>query len=54
MIQAMDSSVLWRSALIQTAGVAVLSAALGPAVPSSYFERCGRLAWRGREDLAWT
>ena len=40
----MDPSVLWRSALLQTAFVAVLSLALGLALPESFFEDWGWLS----------
>jgi hypothetical protein len=36
--------VLWRAALVQAAGVAVLSLALGLALPHSFFESWGWLA----------
>jgi hypothetical protein len=47
----MDRSVLWRSALVQLAAVAVLSAALAVALPRSFFEDWGWIsgpaAWVG-------
>jgi hypothetical protein len=47
MIPAMDSSVIWRSALVQTAGVVVLSLALALALPSSFFDDWGWLSGPG-------
>src|SRR3954470_19234715 len=43
----MDRSVLWRAALAQLVFVAVLSAALGLALPESFFEDWGFLAGPG-------
>jgi hypothetical protein len=43
----MDRSVLWRAALVQAAGVAVLSLALGLTLPHSFFEDWGWLAGPG-------
>ena len=43
----MNRSVLWRAALVQAAGVAVLSIALGLALPHSFFEDWGWLAGPG-------
>jgi hypothetical protein len=43
----MDRSVLWRVALVQTLGVAVLSLALGLALPHAFFEDWGWLAGPG-------
>lgn len=47
----MDASVLWRSALLQTATVVVVSLALALALPHSFFEDWGWLsgpaAWLG-------
>jgi hypothetical protein len=43
----MDGSVLWRAALVQAAGVAVLSIALALALPHSFFEDWGWLAGPG-------
>jgi hypothetical protein len=40
----MDRSVLWRVAVVQTLGVAVLSLALGLALPDSFFDDWGWLA----------
>jgi len=40
----MDSSVLWRAAAVQLAAVALLSIALGLALPHSFFEDWGWLA----------
>jgi hypothetical protein len=42
-----DRSVLWRAALVQAVGVAVLSLALGLALPHSFFEDWGWLAGPG-------
>ena len=42
-----DRSVLWRAALVQALSVAVLSAALGLALPHSFFERWGWIAGPG-------
>jgi hypothetical protein len=39
-----DRSVLWRAALVQALAVAVLSVALGLALPHSFFEDWGWLA----------
>jgi hypothetical protein len=41
---AVDRSVLWRAALVQTLAVAVLSVALVVALPHSFFEDWGWLA----------
>jgi hypothetical protein len=41
---AMDRSVLWRAAVVQAVGVAVLSLALGLTLPHSFFEDWGWLA----------
>lgn len=41
---ALDRSLLWRAALVQLAGVAVLSLALGLALPHSFFVQWGWLA----------
>ena len=43
----MDRSVLWRAAVVQAVGVAVLSLALGLALPHSFFEDWGWLAGPG-------
>jgi hypothetical protein len=43
----MDRSVLWRAALVQAVGVAVLSLALGLALPHSFFEDWGWVAGPG-------
>ena len=40
----LDRSLLWRAALVQLAGVAVLSLALGLALPHSFFMSWGWLA----------
>jgi hypothetical protein len=40
----MDASILWRAALLQLVAVAVLSLALGLALPHSFFEDWGWLA----------
>lgn len=40
----MDASVLWRSALLQTAAVVALSLALALALPHSFFEQWGWLS----------
>ncbi len=40
----MDTSILWRAALLQLAGVAVLSIALAIALPKSFFEDWGFIA----------
>lgn len=45
----MDSEILWRVALVQVAAVALLSLALGLALPHSFFESWGWLAG----PLAW-
>ena len=45
----MDSSILWRAALIQLAAVAVLSVLLALALPHSFFEDYGWLSG----PLAW-
>jgi hypothetical protein len=45
----MDVSVLWRSALVQLAAVAVLSIALALALPHSFFDDWGWIAG----PLAW-
>jgi hypothetical protein len=37
----MDTAILWRAALVQLAAVAVLSLALGLALPHSFFEDYG-------------
>ena len=37
----MDTSILWRAALLQLAAVAVLSLALGLALPKDFFEDWG-------------
>lgn len=39
----METTILWRAALVQLAAVAVLSAALGLALPSEFFEDWGWL-----------
>ena len=39
----MDTSILWRAALLQLAAVAVLSLALGLALPHDFFEDWGWL-----------
>jgi hypothetical protein len=39
-----DRSVLWRSALVQGASVALLAVVLGLALPTSFFEEWGWLA----------
>lgn len=45
----MDTAILWRAALVQLVAVAVLSLALGLALPHSFFEDygwiSGPLAW---------
>lgn len=46
-MSAMDRSTLWRAALVQTVAVAVLSLALGLALPHSFFEDWGWLAGPG-------
>jgi hypothetical protein len=43
----MDVSVLWRAAAVQAVSVAVLSVALGLALPHSFFEDWGWLAGPG-------
>jgi len=43
----MDTAILWRAALLQLAAVAVLSLALGLALPHSFFEDYGWLAGPG-------
>ena len=43
----MDRSVLWRAAVVQAVGVAVLSIALGLALPHSFFDDWGWLAGPG-------
>jgi hypothetical protein len=43
----MDSRILWRAALVQLAAVAVLSLALGLALPHDFFEDWGWLAGPG-------
>jgi hypothetical protein len=40
----MDTSILWRAALLQLAAVAVLSIALALALPHSFFEDWGWIA----------
>ncbi len=40
----MNSSIFWRAALIQAAGVAILSLALALALPHSFFEDWGWFA----------
>jgi hypothetical protein len=40
----MDRSVLWRAAVVQAAGVAILSVALALALPHSFFDDWGWLA----------
>lgn len=40
----MDTSILWRAALLQLAAVAVLSIALAIALPKSFFEDWGFIA----------
>jgi hypothetical protein len=42
-----SGSLLWRAALVQAAGVAVLSVALALALPHSFFEDWGWLAGPG-------
>jgi hypothetical protein len=42
-----DRSVLWRAALVQAIGVAVLSLALGLTLPHSFFDDWGWLAGPG-------
>jgi hypothetical protein len=42
-----DRSVLWRAALVQAIGVAVLSLALGLTLPHEFFEDWGWLAGPG-------
>jgi hypothetical protein len=42
-----STSVLWRAALVQALGVAVLSVALAIALPHSFFEDWGWLAGPG-------
>jgi hypothetical protein len=46
-IRRMDRSVLWRAALVQAVGVAVLSLALGLTLPHDFFEDWGWLAGPG-------
>jgi hypothetical protein len=46
-MRAMDRSVLWRAALVQALGVAVVSLALGLALPHSFFVDWGWLAGPG-------
>jgi hypothetical protein len=43
----MDTAILWRAALLQLAAVAVLSLALGLALPHSFFEDYGWIAGPG-------
>ncbi len=43
----MDTGILWRAALLQLVAVAVLSLALGLALPHSFFEDYGWLAGPG-------
>ena len=43
----MDTSVLWRSALIQAVSVSLLSIALAAALPHSFFEDWGWIAGPG-------
>lgn len=43
----MDTGILWRAALLQLAAVAILSLALGLALPHSFFEDWGWLAGPG-------
>lgn len=43
----MDTRILWRAALLQLAAVAVLSLALGLALPHSFFEDWGWLTGPG-------
>ena len=43
----MDVPTLWRAALLQLAAVALLSIALGLALPHSFFEDWGWLAGPG-------
>ena len=43
----MSGSLLWRAALVQAVGVAVLSVALAIALPHSFFEDWGWLAGPG-------
>lgn len=43
----MDTGILWRAALLQLAAVAVLSLALGLALPHSFFEDWGWLSGPG-------
>jgi hypothetical protein len=43
----MERSVFWRAAFVQALGVAVLSLALGLALPHSFFEDWGWLAGPG-------
>jgi hypothetical protein len=40
----MDTAILWRAALLQLVAVAILSLALGLALPHSFFEDYGWLA----------
>ena len=46
-VPCVDRSVLWRAALVQALSVAVLSAALGVALPHSFFEQWGWIAGPG-------
>jgi hypothetical protein len=46
-MSAVDRSVLWRAALVQTLAVAVLSIALAVALPHSFFDDWGWLAGPG-------
>jgi hypothetical protein len=43
----MDTAILWRAALLQLVAVAVLSLALGLALPHSFFEDYGWIAGPG-------
>jgi hypothetical protein len=46
-IERLDTRILWRAALVQLLAVAVLSIALGLALPHSFFEDWGWLAGPG-------
>lgn len=46
-MEGMDRSVLWRAAVVQALGVAVLSAALALALPHSFFDSWGWLVGPG-------
>jgi hypothetical protein len=46
-VMVLDRSLLWRAALVQLGGVAVLSLALGLTLPHGFFEDWGWLAGPG-------